>query len=83
MKYWVYLIDWRTRAVSIVAEVGSEAEGDLAIAKMFAEADPARRDELAKYFTAAVTLASAEMEEFSEKFVRKGERVALCAAGTT
>lgn len=83
MKFWVYTIDWRTRAVSIVAEVGSEFDGSLAIRDMFGAASPERRDELTRYFTAAVTPLCADMEVFAQKFVLRGEEVALCATGTT
>lgn len=80
MKFWVYAVDWRNRAVSIVADVGSEEEGHNFIAKHFAEASKEQAQEHADYFSFAVTPVSLEMEFFAKKFVRPGESITEGAA---
>jgi hypothetical protein len=76
MKIWVYSIDWRTRAVNILAEVVNEAEANKKIASFMLSMSDEDRVEFVRFHTLASTAVSREMEEASLRFCHKGEKVA-------
>jgi hypothetical protein len=76
MKFWVYTIDWRTRAVNIIAEVVNEAEANKQIAKFLVELSAEDREEFLRFHTITSTTVSHEMKEAALRFCRKGEKVA-------
>lgn len=69
MKFWVYTIDWRSRAVNIIGEVTNEAAAN----KLIEE----RKDQDGKFFTSAWTPVSPEMDNSAQQFRRLGGKVVV------
>lgn len=62
MTLWIYLIDWRTMAVTILAQVDSEAAAEQVKDNYMINMKPDALAEFAKFKTIGITLVSQEMD---------------------
>jgi hypothetical protein len=72
MMFWVYKIDWRSRAVEIVGYAINAAKADEMISVYFDSIPKDQLDEFQAYHTLAYTPASPQMDLANEQFNRLG-----------
>lgn len=76
MKFWVYAIDWRSMAIEIISEHGSEREAEIAHAKYMAIMPKAELDDFVAFKTLNTTPVSNDMRAAVEQFKRLNGKVA-------
>lgn len=76
VRFWVFTINWRSRAVEVVAEIcGSEDEAE-EFCHSFMLALPAdRREDFVKYCTIGVTPVSLDLLATAEQWKRRDGRI--------
>ena len=72
MNFWVYKIDWRSRAVEIIGYAVNTKKADELITAYYAAIAKEQLDEFQAYHTIAYTPVSPQMTLANEQFHRLG-----------
>jgi hypothetical protein len=72
MNFWVYKIDWRSRAVEIIGYAVNTTKADELITAYFKAIPQTQLDEFQAYHTVDYTPVSPQMNMANEQFNRLG-----------
>lgn len=74
MKIWVYIIDWRSLAIDVIAECKSEHDAELAHKRYRESLTDDQLIDVTQFKTIAATPVSPEMEAAVQQFKRLNGR---------
>lgn len=74
MKIWVYIIDWRSLSIDVIAECNSEHQADLSHQKYRESLTDEQLVDTVQFKTIAATPVSPEMEAAVQQFKRLNGR---------